>query len=102
MKTRSIPPQQKPYRTLEEVLKTQPLFDFKNIKGTMVGYRLPSFIKGINKEGYHFHFITKDKKSGGHVLELETSDIKAAYARQGTIRIFMPQNKEFEEINFSR
>lgn len=102
MKTRSIPPQQRPYGRLEEVLKNQPVFEFENVKGAMVGYRLPSFVKGVNQPGYHFHFITEDRKSGGHVLELKSSDIKASYAEQRSLQIFFPQNKDFKEINFSR
>jgi acetolactate decarboxylase len=26
-------------------------------------------MKNINVPGYHFHFITEDKKAGGHTLE---------------------------------
>jgi acetolactate decarboxylase len=100
MKTRSIPPQQKPYKRLEEVLKTQPVFELENIKGTMVGYRFPPYVKEVNQPGYHFHFITEDKKSGGHVLELKIADVNVEYARQNSLQIFLPRNKDFMEINF--
>jgi len=101
MKTRSIPPQQKPYKKLEEVLKSQPIFEFEKIKGTMVGYRFPPYVKGVNQPGYHFHFITEDRKSGGHVLDLKIADINAEYARQNNLQISFPQNKDFMEIDFS-
>lgn len=75
VKVRSVPKQNKPYPLLEEVLKTQPVFELRNCKGTMVGFRSPSYAQGINVPGYHFHFIALDKKAGGHVLELETENV---------------------------
>ncbi len=69
LKTRSVPKQSKPYPPLIEVIKHQPTFEFKNIRGTMVGFWCPQFIKGINVPGYHLHFISQDRKSGGHVLK---------------------------------
>ncbi len=71
MKTRSVPRQSKPYPPLVEVTKTQPVFDLKDVSGTIVGYRLPSYVKGINVPGYHLHFISDDLKSGGHILGFE-------------------------------
>jgi acetolactate decarboxylase len=76
LKTRSVPKQNEPYPKFSDVLKTQPTFEFRNVKGTMVGFWAPDYVKGINATGYHFHFITEDKKSGGHVLELKTDSIK--------------------------
>jgi len=28
---------------------------------------------GVNVPGHHFHFITADKKAGGHVLDCSTA-----------------------------
>ncbi|MBN1162091.1 MAG: acetolactate decarboxylase [Dehalococcoidales bacterium] len=69
MKTRSVPAQQKPYPPLVEVTKNQPVFEFEQVEGTLVGFRSPPFIIGLNMPGYHLHFLTKDKDTGGHVLE---------------------------------
>jgi acetolactate decarboxylase len=69
MKTRSVPAQQKPYPPLVEVTKNQPIFEFEEVEGVMVGFRSPPFIVGLNMPGYHLHFLTKNKDAGGHVLE---------------------------------
>lgn len=69
MKTRSVPAQEKPYPPLTEVTKDQPVFEFENITGTMVGFRCPPYAAGVNVPGYHLHFLTDDKDAGGHVLE---------------------------------
>lgn len=73
MKTRSVPAQQEPFRPLAEVTKNQPVFNFQNISGTIIGFRLPPFVKGINVPGYHLHFISDDLKCGGHILDFELS-----------------------------
>jgi acetolactate decarboxylase len=39
------------------------------VSGTIVGFRCPPFVKGINDPGYHLHFISDDRTRGGHVLE---------------------------------
>jgi len=69
LKVRSVPGQQKPYPPLEEVIKKQVVFELKGIQGTMVGFRFPSSLAGVNVPAYHFHFISKDETSGGHVLD---------------------------------
>ena len=71
LKTRSVPRQKKPYPRLVEVARKQPTFEFRNVKGTIVGFRCPAFVKGINVPGYHLHFITEDRTGGGHVLDFK-------------------------------
>lgn len=75
MKTRSVHAQEKPYPPITETVKDQSEFDLKDIKGTIVGYWLPMYIEGMSQSGFHFHFISDDKKSGGHVLECKTKDV---------------------------
>jgi len=69
LKARSVPQQSKPYIPLVEVVEKQPVFSFENEKGSLIGFRLPEFLKDVNVPGYHFHFITEDKTRGGHLLD---------------------------------
>ena len=69
VKTRSVPAQEKPYPPLAEVTKNQPTFEFTDVTGTMVGFRCPPYVTGINVPGYHLHFLTDDRTAGGHLLE---------------------------------
>ncbi len=73
VKTRNVPAQKKPYPPLSEVAKTQPVFTLSNVRGTLIGFRSPAFVQGINVPGYHIHFLADDLSGGGHVLELEMS-----------------------------
>ena len=69
MKVRAIPAQHKPYPTLTEAAKNQSVFTYTNTTGTVVGFYTPSFFKGLNVAGYHLHFISDDRHTGGHILD---------------------------------
>jgi acetolactate decarboxylase len=69
VKARTVPAQQKPYPGLAEVIKRQKVFELRNVRGTLIGFRFPKTMAGLNVIGYHFHFITDDKQAGGHVLD---------------------------------
>ena len=69
VKTRSVPRQTRPYPPLAQAVEQQKVFTFSDVEGTMVGFRCPSFLKDVNVPGYHFHFLTKDRQAGGHVLD---------------------------------
>ena len=79
IKTRSVPRQKEPYPALIEAVKSQTVFEFHDVKGTIVGFWCPESAKGVNVPGYHFHFITQDRKAGGHLL--------ACQVQQATIRL---------------
>ena len=74
MHTRSVERQKKPYRPLVEAAKNQAEFKFKNISGNMVGFLFPKYVKGMNVPGWHLHFIDKDRRCGGHVLDFSVLD----------------------------
>lgn len=65
---RSFPPQQKPYLPFGQIGDRQSLFHYEMVTGTMVGFRMPKSVGTLNVPGYHFHFLTQDRKHGGHVL----------------------------------
>jgi acetolactate decarboxylase len=90
MHTRSVPAQNKPYRPLAEVTRTQPEFHLQNVTGTVVGFRLPPYVKGLNVPGYHLHFLSADKTCGGHILDfqMEAGQISLGTAHQ--FRMLLP------------
>ena len=65
----------------------------------MVGFRCPEYLNGINVPKYHLHFITEDKKGGGHLLECETDRIKIGIDFTENIFISLPETKEFYDAN---
>jgi acetolactate decarboxylase len=57
-----VPKQYKPYKSLIEVVKNeQKIFEkHEEMKGTLIGFYCPSFVKGVNVAGFHFHFLNKN------------------------------------------
>lgn len=66
--TRTVHKQDKLYVPLSEVVANQTLTHIFNMRGTLVGFYVPDYMKEINVAQYHFHFLTEDKEFGGHVL----------------------------------
>jgi acetolactate decarboxylase len=91
IKTRSVPKQEEPYPPLVEVVKEQTIFEFHDIKGTIVGFRCPDSVKGINVPGYHLHFITADKKAGGHLLACQLQEGTIAIDFTSQFHLVLPQ-----------
>ena len=102
IKTRSVPRQTKPYPPLVEVVKNQPTFEFQNVEGTIVGFRCPSYVKGINIPGYHLHFITKDKKGGGHLLECRTQNMQIEIDYTSEFFMVLAESDEFYKTDLTK
>ena len=92
--TRSVPSQKKPYPPLAEVTAHQPEFRAANINGTIVGFRCPPFVKGINVPGYHLHFLSDSKKFGGHLLGFEMEKGQCAVDICSQFVLILPENQE--------
>jgi acetolactate decarboxylase len=102
VKTRSVPKQTKPYPILTEVTKNQSVFEFNNVEGTIVGFRCPQYVNGVNVPGYHLHFLTADCKAGGHVLELNTDNVTATLDYTPQFFMILPEMaSDFYKINLS-
>jgi acetolactate decarboxylase len=61
---------------LVDAAKEQSEFYFSDIEGILVGFWSPSYSSSFNVPGYHFHFISKDRTKGGHVLECSTRTLR--------------------------
>ena len=95
--------QQKPYPTLVDALKnTQKEFSFKNISGTIVGLYCPDFMNSLNSTGWHFHFISDDRKIGGHVLDLNLENGEAQFDRTDNFSMILPAKENFHDLNFNQ
>jgi len=101
IKVRSVPAQTKPYRPLAEVVKSQSVFEWRNLRGTLVGFRFPSYLSGVNLADFHFHFISDDRARGGHLLDCT---LKRGQLEVQSLRGFdmvLPEIKEFDAADLS-
>ena len=101
LKTRSVHKQKQPYPPAIEVTAHQSVFEFKNIRGTAVGYFFPDYMEKLTVPGYHLHFISEDKQQGGHVLNFRFSKMTLAIDFINTIKLVIPQDTTFHRADFS-
>jgi acetolactate decarboxylase len=99
IKTRSVPRQHKPYPPLAEVVKSQPTFELRDVQGSLVGFRFPNYAQGMNVAGYHFHFITSDRSTGGHVLELRLAHGKLYVDREPDLWLELPPDVDLPTLD---
>ncbi|MFN3648442.1 MAG: acetolactate decarboxylase [Armatimonadota bacterium] len=95
--TRSVPAQSKPYAGLAEAVRQQRTFELLGVEGVMVGFRTPEYLAPLNNGGYHFHFLTADRKAGGHVLAVDISQARAQLDNSLGFRLALPGSQEFAE-----
>ena len=91
-----------PYPTLVEALKTQKEITPKNISGTLVGLYCPDFMSSLNSTGWHFHFISADKKIGGHVLDLNLKSGEIQFDKTDSFEMDLPKKENFHALNFKQ
>ena len=101
VKTRSVPRQRKPYPPLVEVVKHQPIFELHDIRGSLVGFRFPNYAQGLNVAGYHIHFVTEDRRAGGHLLECRMAHGVLYVDHEADLRLELPAGIEAAEPDTS-
>ena len=90
-----------PYRSqhvsLKDILsKTQKDFSFERLHGTLVCVYYPDYMDGINASGWHMHFVSEDKKHGGHVFEAILSSGECLLQKMDRIEIQLPREAAFD------
>lgn len=99
LKVRSVPKQNPPYPRLNEVVKNQFIYELRNVKGTLVGFRIPHYLQGVNVAGYHLHLITQDRKAGGHLLDCQLQNVKAEIDYTSEFKMVLPNSDEFRQAD---
>lgn len=101
MKTRSVPAQEEPYPPLLDVIAVQPTFEFEQIQGDMLGFRLPAYMDIANSPGYHFHFLNSARDAGGHVLACQVENVSIDIDYTDGWLTELPADEAFYNINIS-
>ena len=94
--------QKEPYKPLDEALQTsQTEFTYNNTEGTLVCLYFPDYMSDLNNPGWHIHFISDDRTSGGHVLNLSFNDAKAEFDKESIFTMLTPDTKSFQTSNIT-
>ena len=76
--------------------RAEDLISFRNVEGTMVGVYSPSFLGSLTEQPFHFHFITKDRSSGGHVKDVKTDQpVALSFMKAETYTVHWPDSIEY-------
>ncbi|MBT1704477.1 acetolactate decarboxylase [Chryseosolibacter indicus] len=97
---RSFVKQEKPYKPVDEVQEIK--FKRADIEGTVVGFYTPKSAEVLNSPNYHFHFIDKDKKTGGHILDCSIVEGRIEVDVAQELHIILPQQENVEHINLNK
>lgn len=101
IKTRSVP-RQESYRPIVEVTRDQPVFDFRDIEGTVAGFFTPAFMSSLNVPGLHLHFISRDLVTGGHLLECCPSNVQIGIQFIDQLMLSLPMTLDYLTQDFTR
>lgn len=79
--------------------EAQSVFALGPARGTVVGFRFPPSCRGLNVPGYHLHFLSEDRTSGGHILDMTTATgLRIEAQEAGRYEVVLPRG----EGGFSR
>jgi acetolactate decarboxylase len=102
LRVRSVDPQKKPYPPLTKALQAgQRVWERRDVEGTLVGFRCPAYVGGVNAAGYHFHFLSKDRTFGGHMLECTLDHATAQVQELTELRMILPDTEGFRSADLS-
>lgn len=97
IKCGSAEKQNLPYeKTLSEAIANRPVFEWKNIEGTLVGFWFPEYVGVMNIPGFHLHFISADETKAGHVLEFEAANLKIEIDQSSGLEFDLPETEAFK------
>lgn len=103
MKTQTLQIQSKPYPPTAEVVRACVQREIRDVSGTIVGFRCPPYVRGINDPGYHLHFLSDDKMQGGHVLDFVMEQGDCAIDICGNHHVILPEDgAALADIDLSR
>lgn len=94
VKARSIGPQA-PGTRLAEAARAQHEFTFADVAGTLVGIWSPEFSGPFSVAGYHFHFISQDRRHGGHVLDVEAEGLELLIEPLTNFHLALPETEAY-------
>jgi acetolactate decarboxylase len=101
VKTRAVAKQDKSVG-LEAAAREEPIFEFHDVEGTIVGFFTPDYLRGVNVPGYHLHFITADRAAGGHMLDCRTKDVTIKIHHTPEFELGTPGTEEFLKADLSQ
>ena len=87
---------------LKKAASGQQEFRLKELRGTLVGIWSPAFAASFSVPGYHFHFLSEDRQSGGHVLDCRASEVEIEACAMNEMHVSLPETEAFLKADLTR
>jgi acetolactate decarboxylase len=87
---------------LKAAASGQEEFHFEEVDGTLVGIWSPIYAGAFSVPGYHFHFLSADRRRGGHVLECRIRTATIEGCTMSEMHVALPETKEFLQADLTR
>ena len=87
---------------LVDAAKAQSEFEFTGIDGTLIGLWSPGFSSAFGVAGYHFHFLSDDRRHGGHLLEVEAGPLRLRVEALMDFHLSLPSSEAFLKADLSK
>jgi len=84
-----------PGTPLTEATAHQAEFKMTDVPGTIVGLWSPPYARSINVAGWHLHFLTDDRRGGGHLLGCGGAGLEAKMEDLDDLRLAISQTTQF-------
>jgi acetolactate decarboxylase len=101
VRVRSVPRQEN-YRPLVDVAADQPVFAFADVEGTLAGFFSPAFLASLSVPGLHLHFLSADRRQGGHLLECRPRRVRVGVQFIATLELGLPMSLDYLTWDFRR
>jgi len=90
-----------PGEDLVTATSRQSEFGFDDIEGTLVGFWTPSYAKAVGVAGYHLHFISADRRFGGHLIDVRAAELSVGLHLETDIHVAIPETEAFLRADLS-
>lgn len=92
-----LPSRKSQHVTLKELLgEKQHSFRFEKVKGSLICLYFPDYMDGINLPGWHLHFLSEDRRNGGHVFDVQIRECHVRMDKVARIEIQLPTDARFD------
>ena len=102
MKVRAVARQERDGIGLADAAKSEAVFELNDVRGDLVGFRLPGYVKGVNAPGWHLHFVDAERQHGGHVVNFSLREGNLKYCYANDFQIWLPDAAALAGLNLTR
>jgi acetolactate decarboxylase len=102
IRTRTVTEQHRPYPPFTEATQDQQEVTFRDVTGTLGGFRMPDYEQGVSVAGYHSHFVDAERRHGGHALDYLLNPGRVEISVRSDLHLSLPRTPEFLAAELNR